>query len=69
MKEFPIIETAVIRVKAMVSSILYAVALIIPQLEAYSIDPFPVVEFMFAGLIAALYTAAFSQSALQMLPD
>ena len=58
MKEFPVSETAMIRLKAMVSSILYAVAL--RQLEADSIDPFPVVEFMFTGLLTALYTAAFS---------
>ena len=49
MKEFPVSETAMIRLKAMVGPILYAVAL--RQLEADSIDPFPVVEFMFAGLL------------------
>ena len=48
MKEFPVSETAMIRLKAMVSSILYAVAL--THLEADSIDPFPVVEFMFTDL-------------------
>ena len=60
MKEFPVSETAMIRLKVMVSPILYAVAL--RQLEADSIDPFPVVEFMFAGLVTALYTATSSQS-------
>ena len=67
MKEFPVSETAMIRLKAMVSSILYAVVL--RQLEADSIDPFPVVEFMFAGILTALYTATFSQNRLKMLPD
>ena len=54
MKEFPVSETAMIRLKAMVCPILYAVAL--KQLEN-SIDPFHVVEFMFAGLFTALYSA------------
>ena len=53
MKEFPVSETAMIRLKAMVCPILYAVAL--KQLEN-SIDPFHVVEFMFAGLFTALYS-------------
>ena len=48
MKEFPVSETAMIRLKAMVSPILYAVVL--KQLED-SIDSFPVVEFMFADLL------------------
>ena len=50
MREFPVSETAIIRLKAMVSAILYAVAL--KQLED-SIDPFPIVEFMFADLFTA----------------
>ena len=50
MKEFPVSETAMIRLKAMVSPILYAVSL--KQLED-SIDSFPVVEFMFADLFKA----------------
>ena len=50
MKEFAVSETAMIRLKAMVPSILYAVLL--KQLED-SIDPFPVVEFMFADLFTA----------------
>ena len=50
MKEFPVRETAMMRLKAMVSPILYPVAL--KQLED-SIDPFPVVEFMFADLFTA----------------
>ena len=50
MKEFPVSETAMIRLKAMVSPILYAVVL--KQLED-SIDSFPVVEFMFADLFTA----------------
>ena len=50
MKEFPVSETAMIRLKAMVRPILYAVVL--KQLED-SIDPFPVVEFMFADLFTA----------------
>ena len=54
MKEFPVSETAMIRLKAMVCPILYAVVL--KQLEN-SIDPFHVVEFMFAGLFTALYSA------------
>ena len=45
MKEFPVSETAMIRLKAMVRPILYAVVL--KQLEDSS-DPFPVAEFMFA---------------------
>ena len=53
MKEFPVSETAMIRLKAMVCPILYAVVL--KQLEN-SIDPFHVVEFMFAGLVTALYS-------------
>ena len=55
MKEFPVSETAMIRLKVMVSPILYAVVL--RQLEADSIDPFPVVEFMFADLFTALCSA------------
>ena len=51
MKEFAISETARIKLKATVSPILYAVVL--KQLED-SIDPFPVVEFMFADLLTAL---------------
>ena len=54
MKEFAISETARIRLKAMVCPILYAVVL--KQLED-SIDPFHVVEFMFADLFTALYSA------------
>ena len=50
MKEFPVSETAMIRLKAMVCPILYTVVL--KQLED-SIDPFPVVEFMFADLFTA----------------
>ena len=50
MKEFPVSETAMIRLKVMVRPILYAVLL--KQLED-SIDPFPVVEFMFADLFKA----------------
>ena len=57
MKEFPVIETAMIRLKAMVSPILYAFAL--KQLED-SIDPFPIVEFMFADLFTATSYTAFS---------
>ena len=45
MKEFPVSETAMIRLKAMVRPILYAVVL--KQLEDSS-DPFHVAEFMFA---------------------
>ena len=52
MKEFPVSETAMIRLKAMVSPILYAVNVVLKQLED-SIDPFPVVEFMFADLFTA----------------
>ena len=51
MKEFAISETARIRLKATVPPILRAVVL--KQLE-YSIDPFPVVEFMFADLLTVL---------------
>ena len=47
MKEFPVSETAMIRLRAMVCPILYAAVL--KQLED-SIDPLPVVEFMFADL-------------------
>ena len=54
MNEFTISETAKIRLEAMVSPIVYAVAL--KQLED-SIDPFPVVEFMFADLFTALCSA------------
>ena len=51
MKEFAISETAMIRLKAMVPPILYAVVL--KQLGDL-IDPFPVVEFIFANLFTAL---------------
>ena len=51
MKQFAISETARIRLKAVVIPILYAFAL--KQLTD-SIDPFPVVEFMFADLFTAL---------------
>ena len=51
MKQFAISKAARIRLKAMVCPILYAVLL--KQLED-SIDPFPVVEFMFADLFTAL---------------
>ena len=54
MKEFPVSETAMIRLKAMVSPILYAIVL--KQLED-SIDPFPVAEFIFADLFTALCSA------------
>ena len=50
MKEFAVSETAMIRLKAKVTPILYAA--ILKQLED-SIDPFPVVEFMFADLFTA----------------
>ena len=50
MKEFAVSETSMIRLKGMVCPILYAVVL--KQLED-SIDPFPVVEFMFADLFTA----------------
>ena len=49
MREFPVSETAMITLKAMVSPILYAVVLKQLAIED-SIDPFPVVEFMFADL-------------------
>ena len=54
MKKFPVSETAMIRLEAMVPAILDAVVL--KQLED-SIDPFHVVEFMFAGLFTALCSA------------
>ena len=72
MKEFAISETARIRLKAMVNPIFLAVAL--KQLE-FSIDPFPVVEFMFADLFTARQhsvTVGFNNincSILQMLTD
>ena len=57
MKEFAISETARIRLKATVPPILYAlVVLNLKQLE-YSIDPFPIVEFMLADLFTAPHTA------------
>ena len=72
MKEFPVSETAMIRLKAMVCPILYAVVL--KQLED-SIDSFPIVELMFADLFTA--NTAFSLvasynincSILQMLTE
>ena len=54
MKEFPVSETAMIRLKAMVRPILYAIVL--KQLED-SIDPFTVAEFIFADLFTALCSA------------
>ena len=54
MKEFAVSEPARIRLKAMIYPIFLAVAL--KQLE-YSIDPFPIVEFMLADLFTAPYTA------------
>ena len=57
MKEFPVSETAMIRLKAMVSPILYAILL--KQLED-SIDPFPVVEFMFADVFTVVPCSVFS---------
>ena len=54
MKEFAVSEPARIRLKAMISPIFLAVAL--KQLE-YSIDPFPIVEFMLADLFIAPHTA------------
>ena len=58
MKEFAISETARIRLKATIPPILYAVVLL-KQLED-SIDPFPVVEFMFADLFTVVPCSAFS---------
>ena len=55
MKEFPVSETAMIRLKTMVPPILYAVVPV-KQLED-SIDPFHVVGFMFARLFTALCSA------------
>ena len=57
MKEFAISETARIRLKATVPPILYAVVL--KQLED-SIDPFPVVEFMFADFFTVVPCSVFS---------
>ena len=57
MKEFAISETARIRLKATVPPILYAVVL--KQLED-SIDPFPVVEFMFADVFTVVPCSVFS---------
>ena len=55
MKEFGVSEPARIRLKAMISPIFLAVALL-KHLE-YSIDPFPIVEFMLADLFTAPHTA------------
>ena len=51
MKEFPVSETAMIRLKAMVRPILYAI--IVPTQLEDSSDPFPVAEFMFADFFTA----------------
>ena len=50
MKEFPVSETAMIRLNAMVRPILYA---IVPKQLEDSSDPFPVAEFMFADPFTA----------------